>query len=116
MPPSQEECAKLPLLKLSFLLQASKATAYRRNILALGQAVANVLSKEMLVQQDLRPRFEADPNSFVIKLGELTPEGFEFCCARFDKWLGKIDRWKTERTVEKLEHALQQEILSYRAR
>ena len=103
-------------MKLSFLLQASKATAYRRNILALGQAVANVLSREMLVQHDLRPRFEADPHSFVVTLGELTPEGFDFCCRCFDKWLRKIDRWKTDRTVEKLEHALQQEILSFRAR
>ncbi len=104
----------LPLFDVPLMLTASKRLSYRRDMLAIAEAIANVFTEERLSAVDLRARFLADGAAFRAMLSELTPTGSSFYSARFDAWLGKIDRWTTERTAEKLAASLRKELAAHR--
>jgi len=109
----QTDLANLPLFDLGFMLTASKRSDYRRNMFALAEAIANVLTDEQLVTVDLRSRFAEKKEHFRVTIGELVPEAASFALS-YHGWLKKIDRWKTERTVAKLEQSLRETVAAYR--
>jgi hypothetical protein len=112
----QSEVGHLPLLDVAFMLAASKRMSWRKGTMALAEATANVFTDEGLAAVDLRARFGEQRERFRVTLGELTVEGFAFAhtAEGYDRFLGKTDRWTTERTVEKLEAALRKELVESR--
>ena len=115
-PPEQAKIAHLSLFNLPYMLKACPDADYRRDTFAIVEATANVLTDEHLSVSDLRARFASDGERFTVALGDLTPEGFEFARNGYQKWLKKTDRWKGERSVVKLEAALQKEVQAHRTK
>ena len=104
----------LPLFDVPAMLTASKRLSYRKSTLAMAEAIANVFTVERLSTVDLSARFVAQGPNFKAMLSELTTEGASFYSARFFAWLGKTDRWTTERTLEKLAASLRKEVAAFR--
>jgi len=110
----QADIADLSLFNVPYILATSKRTSWRRETFATGQAIANVLTDEGLTTVNLRDRFAGSPEQFDVKFGDLTTKGFDFACTGFQRWLENQDRWKTERTVAKLEAALRKQLDKFR--
>jgi hypothetical protein len=101
------EEAKFPsltLLGVASLVRFSPARKIRALLLA--EAAADVLTELGLCNSNLPARFAANPDSFEIRLGDLTPEGMAFARKGFQRWLRNTDRWPVDRSVEKFKSAL----------
>jgi len=106
--------ANLPLFDVPYMLTASKERAYRDHMIMIAQATASVFTAERLALTDLNARFRESAESFVVRIGELTPEGLDFARRGYQRWLENQDRWTTSRTLEKLEQSLRRQLARHR--
>jgi hypothetical protein len=110
----QAKIAHLSLFDLAYMLKACPDEAYRRDMFALAEATANVLTDERLAIGDLRTRFASDGEQFKVTIGDLTAEGFAFARKGYQRWLANTDRWKDGRPLPKLEAALRKQVAAHR--
>ena len=112
--PEQTKIAHLPLFDLAYMVKACPDEDHRRDMFALAEATANVLTDERLATGDLRARFASAGEKFKVTIGDLTAEGFAFARKRYQRWLSNTDRWKDGRPLPKLEAALRRQIAAHR--
>lgn len=91
----------------------SFAPAQKARTLKLGAAAASVLTRHCLASSDLAARYADNPEAFVIRLGDLTPEGLEFAKTGFQRWLSNTDRWKLDPPVEQFAQALERQLAKF---
>jgi len=99
-----DEFKSLSLVSVPSLVRFSPTRKARS--LRLAQAAAEVLTELGLCNSNLAARFAADPESFVILLGDLTPQGLAFARTGFQRWLRNTDRWRTDPPADKFRSAL----------
>jgi hypothetical protein len=95
---------ELALISVPFLCQADPPSAAR--IETMARAAAECLTEFGLATSSLVDRFKANPDQFVILLGDLTPEGLAFARTGFQRWLANTDRWTGDKAPEKYKRAL----------
>jgi hypothetical protein len=98
---SQNDVANLPLFDVGIFYSASKNLDYRQSALDTAEATITVFWEKGLLRYDLNSKFQDNPESFKVLLGDLTPEGFEFSRTHYEKWLRNTDRWKERGTKDK---------------
>ena len=112
--PEQGKVAHLSLYNLAYMLKSCPDEACRRDMTALAEATANVLTDERLATADLRARFASDGEQFKVTLGDLTADGFAFARKGYQRWLVSTDRWRGGRPLAKLEAALRKQVAAHR--
>ena len=100
--PAGRAVASLMLLvvELKFHLQASKRRTYRERVTILFSALAQFLDEQGFSKRPLTPSINRDPWSFILDSDDLTEDGMAWIRAHLDRWLGMLDRQKTELTLD----------------
>lgn len=111
----QNEVSDLSLFDLPSLFSFSKHKSYRTESRSIAHAIAVIFTEEGFCADDLVERLANAGDDFRIKFNDLTREGFEFGTTVFQRWLANTDRWKGERTVERLQVSLRKQVLKFRS-
>jgi len=106
---SHAELANVIFWDVPFMLAGSKNRHFRESQLLLAEAVATVFTERHLSASDWATLFRDKPESFQVRFGDLTAEGFAFAAA-FQRWLTNIDRSAVPRTLESLRASLIRQI------
>jgi hypothetical protein len=114
---TQAELAELPFWDLPFMLSSSKRHGFRESHLLVAEAIASVFTEQGFATSDWTVQFRATPETFRVRLGDLTPDGFAFARSSFfHNWLKKIDRWTTPANLERLSTSLTEQIVEHRSK
>ncbi len=101
------------MFDLEYNLKACPDEPFRRDMFSYAEAIANVFTELNFAKRNLRERYLTDGEKFKVIYGDLTAEGYSFVIKSYRNWTQKTDRWKTGRTLEKLETSLKKEYAEY---
>jgi hypothetical protein len=87
-------------------LVACKEKEYQRRILMMYQALAEFLTSNKMVTQNLFTRFQESPETFEIHSEDLTEAGFDWIKSNLDRCMRNIDRRKKPMEYEDYQKSL----------
>lgn len=96
----------LPFFDVQIFFSASKKKDFRSRVLMRACAIADVFTERGISKVNLSQRFSDGPETFKVRIDDLTDEGFEFARTHYQRWLANSDRWKGEITYEKFRSTL----------
>jgi hypothetical protein len=108
----QAEVAHAVFYDVQVMLAATKRRSYREFHLLLAEAIATTFTERGFTTSDWSAQFRAQPETFRVRIGDLSPAGYAFGSA-FHAWLTKISRWTTPSTLERLRTSLTEHIDQY---